>query len=58
MQQIKANPQVSTRAIAQNLNMARSGIIKHLNKLQEFGVIRRVGPNKGGHWEIVSNDAK
>ena len=58
MQQIKANPQVSTRAIAQNLNMARSGIIKHLNKLQEFGVIRRVGPNKGGHWEIVNNDAK
>ena len=58
MQQIKANPQVSTRAIAQNLNMARSGIIKHLNKLQEFGVIRRVGPNKGGHWEIVNNDVK
>ena len=51
---IKNNPQITSRTIAIELNMARSGLIKHLNKLQESGVIRRVGPNKGGHWEIVN----
>ena len=29
-----------------------------LDKLKESGIIRRIGPNKGGHWEIVNNDVK
>lgn len=56
MDLIKTNPRITSRAIAIELKMARSGLIKHLNKLQESRVIRRVGPNKGGHWEIVDNE--
>ena len=33
--------------------MARSGISKHLHLLQESGKIKHIGPNKGGHWEVV-----
>jgi ATP-dependent DNA helicase RecG len=25
----------------------------HLNKLKAAGRIRRVGPAKGGHWEVL-----
>ena len=52
------NPYITSRMIAQKLNMARSGISKQLNKLQEFGLIRRIGPNKGGHWEVIEQNEK
>jgi hypothetical protein len=29
-----------------------------MKKLQEHGVIRRVGPDKGGHWEIIEQEKK
>ena len=33
-------------------------IEKHLRKLREQGLIRRVGPDKGGHWEVVGMSEK
>ena len=47
------NPNITSRQIAENLKMARSGISKHLHLLQESGKIKHVGPNKGGHWEVM-----
>lgn len=32
----------------------RSVVARHIKTLQEKGIIRRVGPDKGGHWEILS----
>lgn len=28
----------------------RDGIKYHINKLQNQGIIKRVGPDKGGYW--------
>lgn len=53
IQLIKGNPQITSRAIAQKLSMAHSGVAKHLRNLQNSGIIRRVGPQKGGHWEVI-----
>ena len=32
-------------------NASLSGVISALSRLQELGIIRRVGPDKGGHWK-------
>lgn len=53
MQLINDNPNITSREIAQKLNMARSGLMKHLQSLQKSGRIRRVGPQKGGYWEVI-----
>ena len=53
IQLILSNPQITSRAIAKELDMALSGIAKHLRNLQALGYIRRVGPQKGGHWEVL-----
>ena len=53
MQLINDNPNITSREIAQKLNMARSGLMKHLQSLQKSGRIRRVGPQKDGYWEVV-----
>ena len=47
------NPNVTIPQVAEQLDLNPRGIAKHFKALQEKGVIRRVGPDKGGHWEVV-----
>jgi len=46
-------PNVTIPQVAQKLNLNPRGIAKHFKALQDKGLIRRVGPDKGGHWEII-----
>ena len=29
------------------------GIEKNIKTLREHGIIRRIGPDKGGYWEVI-----
>ena len=35
------------------LGISRSAIQKHVEHLKDAQRIRRIGPDKGGHWEVV-----
>lgn len=50
---IEENPQISMMEIALKLQRARSGIAKRLKAMQQKKMVRRVGPDKGGHWEVI-----
>lgn len=51
---MQRNPNITTVGLATELGMAStSGIEKHLKAMREAGCIRRVGPAKGGHWEVI-----
>ena len=50
---MRAEPQITHDALAAKLGKARNSIIKQIAKLKTNGRIRRVGPDKGGHWEVV-----
>ena len=39
--------------MAEKIGVTRRTIAKITGALQAEGIIRRVGPNKGGHWEII-----
>jgi predicted HTH transcriptional regulator len=47
------NPQITTVIIAVQLGISKRAVIKHTNKLQENGKLRRVGATNGGYWEVV-----
>lgn len=49
---ILENPRISSTAIASALGINRSAVSRHLKQMQEQMQIRRVGPDKGGHWEV------
>ena len=52
---IHTHPNASRKEIAANINdITENGIKYHIKKLQEKGIIKRVGADFGGHWEIVS----
>ena len=56
LQAMRRNPQISTVALAAEVGMAStSGVEKHLKALREAGCIRRVGPAKGGTWEVMED---
>lgn len=40
------------------LRIGHTTLKKILREMQNENIIRRVGPDKGGHWEIVNNDTK
>ena len=50
---ISASPSITISEIAERLGMTKRGVDKNIKRLKEQGIIRRVGPDKGGHWEVV-----
>ena len=50
---IDENKDVTLQELADSLGKTRDGIKYHINKLQNLGILKRVGPDKGGYWEIV-----
>jgi predicted HTH transcriptional regulator len=50
---ISANPSISRQALAKLLNMTVYKVRTTLQKLKEQKQIRRVGADKGGHWEVI-----
>ena len=52
---ISASPIITISEIANRLGMTKRGVDKNIKRLKEQGVIRRVGPDKGGHWEVIES---
>ena len=47
-----ASPEMSMRELAEDIGISVDGIKYHLRRLQKSGKLRRIGPDKGGHWEV------
>ena len=50
---INQNAKVTSTQMAKALGINRSAVSKHLKKMQEDGIIKREGPDKGGKWIIL-----
>ncbi len=58
MAEIAQNAFVTREELAIACGISKDGVKWQLRKLQEQGLIRRVGPDKGGHWEIISTNQR
>ena len=50
---ISVDDKITTQEMADKLEISRRAVAKTIAKLQSAGILRRVGPDKGGHWEII-----
>ena len=50
---VRVNPDISMETMASSLGLTRKGVEWQICKLKQSGILRRVGPDKGGHWEIL-----
>lgn len=52
---IRENPTITASVLAESLSITVKGVEWQLKKFQDQGIIRRVGPDKGGHWEVIDD---
>ncbi len=56
VENISANPAITIPELAEIIGVSERTIERHLQKLQKDGLLKRVGPKKGGHWLIVQDE--
>lgn len=50
---LRRSPDMSITELAGQIGMSRRAVAKHVAALQAAGTLRRIGPDKGRHWEVV-----
>lgn len=53
LEQIQNNPHSTLMELAQQTGYSRSWVAETMKRLQEQGIIKRVGSDRSGHWEII-----
>ena len=51
---LKEHPSATIAEIVECVGLSRNGVKWNIDRLKEDGQIRRVGPDKGGRWEVLS----
>ena len=54
LEAIQQNNSVTAAELSQQLGLTLRAVEKNLAKLKQEGVLKRIGPDKGGYWEIVN----
>ena len=50
---VKENPQISKNDLSKKIGISATAIDKNIDRLKEKGLLKRIGPDKGGYWEVV-----
>ena len=50
---LSENPSDTTEILASRIGISTRAVEKHLANLKAKGLLLRIGPDKGGHWEVV-----
>lgn len=51
---VREMPTITASQLAELTGVSVKGVEWQLNSLKKEGVVKRVGPDKGGHWEVLS----
>ena len=46
-------PKISRSQLSEDVGINPSAIQKHITKLKKKHILKRIGPDKGGHWDVV-----
>jgi predicted HTH transcriptional regulator len=50
---LKGNPGLTIPELAEQVGKSERAVERAVKKLREAGQLRRVGPAKGGHWQVL-----
>ncbi len=49
---VKEIPDISMKELADKIGISQKGIEWQMRKLKQEGILKRVGSDKTGHWEV------
>ncbi len=55
---LRRNPNATRKDIVAVTGLTDDGVKWNLRKLKAAGLLRRIGPDKGGHWEVVEGSGE
>ena len=50
---LQDNPSLTLSQLAEAIGVTKRSVERNIRKLQEDGQLKRIGPDKGGRWEVV-----
>ncbi len=50
---LRENPKHTTRTLAKGIGITPKGVERHLAILKAEGILHRIGPDKGGEWQVI-----
>jgi ATP-dependent DNA helicase RecG len=53
IQLIAANPKISKREMSNKIGISSTAIDKNIKSLKDKKIIKRIGSDRSGHWEII-----
>ncbi|WP_298685058.1 winged helix-turn-helix transcriptional regulator [uncultured Methanomethylovorans sp.] len=53
LEAIKGNPAITYGELTKATSLSTRGVEWKIAKLKAEGKIKRIGPDKGGHWEVI-----
>ena len=56
MKIIRIEPNISQKKLSEKLNWTLANVKYYSLKLQKKGIIKRVGTNRKGYWEVANDD--
>jgi ATP-dependent DNA helicase RecG len=50
------NSEITINELSEELNISTTAIEMNIAKLKAKGLLKRVGPDRGGYWQVVQNN--
>ena len=49
---VNANPKISKKEMSKSIGISTTAIDKHIHRLRDKNILKRVGSNRSGYWEL------
>lgn len=53
IEEIRKDKFVTAKRLSETVGISERKIKENIKRLKEKGLLKRIGPDKGGHWEII-----
>jgi ATP-dependent DNA helicase RecG len=53
LDEITKNNRITTEELSKIVGISKRKIKENIAKLKKKGILKRIGPAKGGYWEVV-----
>ena len=50
---VKENPSITIRQLTEKTGIAKATLEREIRKMKQNGLIKRIGSDKTGHWEVI-----
>jgi len=50
---MKENKYATAKELSEHIKISTTAVDNNISKLKKKGILKRIGPAKGGYWEVI-----